>query len=132
MHIVINVLLIDLFKLCWLYQRNLLGNNFMIRFSYYLGIIAEYFLGISQCKIARIQRRIQNPVKYPRWIFSQKYLTIFIHYVLLRKAPYKTAQKMKFSIKDFSSKCDQIRSFLRIWSHLLETSLIENFIFCAV
>ena len=28
---------------------------------------------------------------------------------------------MKFSIKDFSSKCDQICSFL-----------IENFIFCAV
>ena len=28
-------------------------------------------------------------------------------------------KKMKFSIKDFSSKCDQIRSFMRIWSHLL-------------
>ena len=25
-----------------------------------------------------------------------------------------TARKMKFPIKDFSSKCDQIRSFLRI------------------
>ena len=43
-----------------------------------------------------------------------------------------TAQKMKFSIKDLSSKCDQIRSFMRIWSHLLEKSLMENFIFCAV
>ena len=42
------------------------------------------------------------------------------------------AQKMKFSIKDFSSKCGQIRSFLRIWSHLLEKSLMENFIFCVV
>ena len=39
---------------------------------------------------------------------------------------------MKFSIKDFLSKCDQIRSFLRIWSHLLKKSLMENFIFCAV
>ena len=39
---------------------------------------------------------------------------------------------MKFFIKDFSSKCDQIRSFLRIWSHLLEKSLMENFIFRAV
>ena len=29
-------------------------------------------------------------------------------------------KKMKFSIKDFFSKCDQIRSFLRIWSHLLK------------
>ena len=45
---------------------------------------------------------------------------------------YSTAQKMKFSIKDFSSNCEQIRSFLRIWSHLLEKSLVENFIFCAV
>ena len=43
-----------------------------------------------------------------------------------------TAQKMKFSIKDFFSKCDQIRSFMRIWSHLLEKFLMENFIFCAV
>ena len=36
---------------------------------------------------------------------------------------------MKFSIKDFFSKCDQIRSFLRIWSHLLKKSLMENFFF---
>ena len=40
--------------------------------------------------------------------------------------------KMKFSIKDFFSKCDQICSFLWIWSHLLKNSLMENFIFCAV
>ena len=39
---------------------------------------------------------------------------------------------MKFSIKDFSSKCDEIRSFLRIWSHLLKKSLMANFILCAV
>ena len=43
-----------------------------------------------------------------------------------------TAQKMKFSIKDFFSKCDQIRSFLCIWSHLLKKSLMENSIFCVV
>ena len=43
-----------------------------------------------------------------------------------------TTQKMKFSIKDCFSKCDQIRSFLRIWSHLLKKSLMESFIFCAV
>ena len=33
--------------------------------------------------------------------------------------------KMKFSIKDFFRK-------LRIWSHLLKKSLMENFIFSAV
>ena len=43
-----------------------------------------------------------------------------------------TAQKMKFSIKDIFSKCDQIRRKLRIWLHLLKKSLMENFIFCAV
>ena len=40
-----------------------------------------------------------------------------------------TARKMKFSIKDYFSKWDQIRSLLRIWSHLLKKSLMENFIF---
>ena len=39
---------------------------------------------------------------------------------------------MKFSIEDFFSKCDQIRNFLWIWSHLLKKSLMENFIFNAV
>ena len=33
---------------------------------------------------------------------------------------------------DFFIKCDQIHSFLQIWSHLLKKSLMENFIFCAL
>ena len=53
------------------------------------------------------------------WIFKCKYLQ--------KKA--STAQNMKFSINDFFSKCDRIRSFLQIWSHLLKKSLMENFIF---
>ena len=43
-----------------------------------------------------------------------------------------TARKMKISINDFFSKYDKIRSFLRIWSHLLKKSLMEKFIFSAV
>ena len=43
-----------------------------------------------------------------------------------------TAQKMKFSVKHLFSKDDQIRRKLRIWSHLLKKSLMENFILCAV
>ena len=39
---------------------------------------------------------------------------------------------MKFSIKDFFSKCDQIRRKLRILSHLLKKPLMENFIFWAI
>ena len=37
-----------------------------------------------------------------------------------------TVPKMKCFIKDFFSKCDQIGSFLRIWSHVLKKSLMEN------
>ena len=40
--------------------------------------------------------------------------------------------KTELSIKDFFSKCDQIRGFLRIWSHLLKKSLMENFSFYVV
>ena len=51
---------------------------------------------------------------------------------ILQQIRLHTAQKMGFSSKDFFCKCDQISSFLQIWSHLLKKSLIENFIFCAV
>ena len=39
---------------------------------------------------------------------------------------------MKFFIKGFVSKCDQIHSFRWIWSCLLKKSLAENFNFCTV
>ena len=45
----------------------------------------------------------------------------------LRLSP--TAQKMKFSIKEFFSKCDQIQSFLWILSHLMKKSLMETSFF---
>ena len=38
--------------------------------------------------------------------------------------------KMKFLLKDFFSKCDQVRSYLRIC--LLKKPLTENFLVCAV
>ena len=40
--------------------------------------------------------------------------------------------KNEVYIKDFYSKCDQIRSFLRIWSHLQKKFLMKNFIICGV
>ena len=64
---------------------------------------------------------------------------IFSPYIAVYRESYNTqhvltctAQKMKFSIKGFFSKCDQIRRKLRIRSHLLKKSLMVNFIFCAV
>ena len=41
-------------------------------------------------------------------------------------------KKMKFSIKDFFGKYDQIRRKMRVWSHLLQKRLMENFVFCVV
>ena len=63
-----------------------------------------------------------------------KWVNVFTQVFLLLAGDTSntTAQKMKFSIKYFLSKCDRIRSKLRIWSHLLKKSLMENFIFCAV
>ena len=43
-----------------------------------------------------------------------------------------TAQKMKISIKDFFTKCGQIRRKLQIWPHLLKKCLMENFIFWCI
>ena len=36
---------------------------------------------------------------------------------------------MKFSTKDYFSKCDQIRRFLRIFLYLLKRSLMETLFF---
>ena len=43
--------------------------------------------------------------------------------------PYK---KLKFSVKYFFSKCDRKSKNLRIWSHLLNKFIKENFTFCTV
>ena len=53
----------------------------------------------------------------------QNHAPVSINYIRV------TAQKMKFSIKDFLSKCDQIRRKLKIWSYLIEKPLMDNFIF---
>ena len=61
-------------------------------------------------------------------------LTVFWIYlwISILKTTTDTAHKMKFSNKNFFSKCDQICRKLWICSHLLKKSLTENFIFCAV
>ena len=66
--------------------------------------------------------RTSNSLVKQSFIYFWPYLLIFCI----------TAQKMKFSIKNFFSKCDQIRRKLQIWSHLLKKSLMENLFFCGV
>ena len=56
----------------------------------------------------------------------------FLVNVILETVVLYNAQKMRFSIKDYFSKCDQIRRELRIWLYLLKKSSMKNFIFCAL
>ena len=79
---------------------------------------------ISKISTRSCQSSFYKKVVYNKIVRSLDYLN--------RCKVFVIAQKMKFSIKDFFSKCDQIDSFLRIWSHLLKKSSTENFIFCAV
>ena len=67
----------------------------------------------------------------PECTFRWRIYTDLYGFSVKKQNPY-TAQKIKFSIKDFLSKWDQIHGKLRIWFHLLKKSLMENFIFCAV
>ena len=79
------------------------------------------------CKVSGWQATL--PWNMTSLRFSNHILRSSLSPWCLSPSKHFTAQKMKFSIKDFFSKWDQIRSFLRIWSHLLKKSLMENFIF---
>ena len=60
------------------------------------------------------------------FFMSEMVLAVFVSAYIMQQSLHK---KMKFSIKYFFSKYDQIRMKLRIWSYLLKKSLMENFIF---
>ena len=66
------------------------------------------------------------------WYFRQLRLLISLCISWIFEWTIYTTQKTKFSIKNFCSKSDHMHCSLRIWSHLLEKSLIGNFLFCAV
>ena len=72
----------------------------------------------------------RDPTDLPNVIyyFSHKLLAAKLHTCGFEVVTL-TAQKMKLPSKNCISKCDQIHSFLRIWSHLLKKSLMENLIF---
>ena len=103
--------------------------------QYWLRRIIQFNLKVIDSLLMRLGHKTQL------WVFSRHFsLPLFgvknsifnwISRLFLSFSPF-TAQKMKFSIEDFFSKCDQIRRKLWIWSHILKKSLMENFIFCAV
>ena len=72
------------------------------------------------CSKLKIGNTLEQSVKYE----ALNYFHIMLH------IRYLTAQKMKFSIKDFFSKCDQIRSADLVT--FTEEILNGNFVFRAV
>ena len=89
-----------------------------------LRILMDWFLYDIDLRHKRVKDEILARA-LTFWLFD--FLTNYI----VRTCFY-TAQKIKFSIKDFFCKCDQIRRKHRIWSQLLKKSAMENFIFWAV
>ena len=76
---------------------------------------------LNNLKDSKQQSRNLLPYQYANYGKTEPLLSTFNQ--LLQ------CTKNEVSIKDFCSKYDQIRSFLRIWSHLLKKSLMKNFIF---
>ena len=64
--------------------------------------------------------------------FQEKWAEGFDFRELCNPKAIVTAQKMMFFYKDFFRKCNQIRNFPRIWSHLLKKTIIKNFILRAL
>ena len=96
--------------------------------------VSKYYMAMI---VANIYIRLHFLLNYSLIYMSRLYVNCspwkrFIVWFASCQEATATVQKMKFFIKNFCSKCDQICRKLRIWSHLLKISLMENFIFCAV
>ena len=82
-------------------------------------------------KILSKKKKLTVVVFFSFFIKFLDVIFIILSFIIYIFAGYHCT-KMKFCIKDFFSKCDQIHSFLQIWSRLLKKPLMEHFIFCAV
>ena len=86
---------------------------------------------VGKSVLDKIAGRDSRPVTDLKKSFHQEFFLLVVSSERPTYTTY-TAQKMQISIKDFFSKCDQIRRKLRIWSQSLMKSLMQNFIFCAL
>ena len=100
------------------------GGVWLVRI-FWMGVFLISLLLSKKCSKIYCLRPVTNYQwrhQYFRFFSSPHYFITLPH----------TSKKMKFSIKHFFCKCDQIRSFLRIWSHLQKRFWTQNFIFCAL
>ena len=103
------------------------------RSAVYVSTVNESFRNLArrtwQMKVQNFASILNDKIKY----FISAECSDSLLYKFETKGLFiSAAQKIKFSIRDFFSKCDQICGFLRIRSHLLKKSSMKNFIFCAV
>ena len=109
---------------CLLYQMRLLAvkcTNFSLKFSNEFFIICKTLISLWNTKTTHdfcwsIYKQI-----HAGWERGKNY-----HWIKNEGFP------LRFFIKDFLSKCDQIRGFLWIWSHLLKKPSVQTSFFCAV
>ena len=121
-------------SLCWLFKyMKIWSRSFPVPYSSVPRVfllvekLGKYFLTIFR-NTAKTAEETTSGLTHYRTMFP-----LYRNYASdLQYMVWYTVQKMKFSIREFFSKCDQIRCKLRIWSHLLKKSWTENFIFCAV
>ena len=83
------------------------------------------------CNLSKIKRTKPLPGDRLTCFISMSKFNRFENTLLQRLLALQKNNNNKFSIKIFFNKCDQICRKLRIWSHLLKKSLIEN-ILCSV
>ena len=103
-------------------------------FLYFHKLSLKHFATKHQCRKECSLDKIFNPSTICCNFMRTEAATVFCNKGLdLKPGMILSAQKMKFSIRDFFSKCNQIQRKLQIWSHLFTKSLMENFIFlCSV
>ena len=90
-----------------LYNLQLIYNEGDIQYPVLVPKIWHLACCLREKKILEQNPKIEDESDWNKW---QRYI---------KRSKDFTAQKIKFSITDFFTKSDQIRSFLRIWSYLL-------------
>ena len=96
------------------------------------GVLIVNFEHISHLVLVFLLLTLNRYKQSVTWFAEGLWIFVVLGLILSLPITPNIAQKMKFSFKNYLGKCDQIHSFLQIWSHLLKKSLIRNFIFCAV
>ena len=119
---------------CWTYDKQTLKSNVIAQPKHRCTYLNKFCKKISKTIVT------QSITEWNLMIFFQTHNSFrrtnqTLHDVTIKQSESEVWQKQRngrvtlHKKQSFSIKCDQIHSFLRIWSHLLKKSLMANFIF---